>query len=64
MKVGDLVKFTGSSLPSQGLRHTGIVMKVWSAGRPHKKQSADILWDSGDILRTSIHMMEVVNECR
>ena len=61
MKIGDLVKFTGSWLPSQGLRRTGIVMKVWSNGRTHKKQSADILWDSGDLHQSSIHMLEIIS---
>ena len=63
MKIGDLVKFTGSSLPSQGLRRVGIVMGVGSS-LGSTGQSADILWDSGDIIRSSAHMVEVINESR
>lgn len=66
MKVGDLVKFTGSWGPtvSPGDQRVGIVMKIWTNGRTQKKQSADVLWDNGHFLQSSIHMMEVISESR
>ena len=66
MKVGDLVKFIGTWGPTvkQGEMRTGIVMKVWTNGRTRKIQSADILWDNGELKAISTqNSLEVVKEC-
>ena len=67
MKVGDLVKFVGTWGPTvrQGERQTGIVMKVWTNGRTKKIQSADILWDNGELEAMSTqNSLKVLNESR
>ena len=66
MKVCDLVKFIGTWGPTvkQGEMRTGIVMKVWTNGRTRKIQSADILWDNGELKAISTqNSLEVVKEC-
>ena len=64
LKIGDLIKFKGtwSSSITPGERRTGIVMEVWTNGRTRMQQSADILWDNGDLSKQfGIHSVEVVN---
>ena len=65
MQVGDLIKFKGTwgSSVSPGERRTGIVMEVWTNGRTHKQQGADILWDNGDFTKQfSVDNVEVISE--
>ena len=67
MKVGDLVKFIGTwgLAVKPGERQTGVVMKVWTNGRTKKVQSADILWDNGELaVMSTQNSLEVVNENR
>jgi hypothetical protein len=67
MKVGDLVKFIGTWGPTvkPGERQTGVVMKVWTNGRTRKIQSAEVLWDNGELEAMSTQKsLEVVNESR
>ena len=67
MKIGDLIKFKGTwgSSVTPGERQTGIVMEVWTNGRTHKQQSADILWDNGYFsMHFSVENVEVINESR
>ena len=67
MKVGDLVKFIGTWVPTvkPGERQTGVVMKIWTNGRTKKVQSADILWDNGELAAMSTqNSLEVINANR
>jgi len=66
MKIGDLIRFTGSWGPNvpQSERRSGIVMQIWSDGRSGVIRSADILWDNGDWTQSNVKNMEVVNESR
>ena len=67
MKVGDLVKFIGTWGPTvkPGERCTGVVMKVWTNGMTKKVQSADILWDNGELEAMSTqNSLKVVNANR
>ena len=68
MKIGDLIKFTGSwsSSVTPGERQTGIVMQVWTNGRTRKQQGADILWDNGNFSKhfSVQHNIEVINGSR
>lgn len=67
MKVGDLVKFIGTWGPTvkPGERLTGVVMKIWTNGRTKKVQSADILWDNGELAAMSTqNSLEIINESR
>ena len=67
MKVGDLVKFIGTWGPTvkTGERQTGVVMKIWTNGRTKKVQSADILWDNGELAAMSTqNSLEVINANR
>ena len=65
MKIGDLIKFKGTwgDSVTPGERRTGIVMEVWTNGRTRMQQSADILWDNGEISKQfGVHHIEVINE--
>ena len=67
LKIGDLIKFTGSWGPSitPGERRTGIVMQVWINGRTRQQQGADILWDNGEFSEQfSVGNVEVTSESR
>ena len=66
MRVGDLIKFTGSWGPTvvPGERRTGIVIQVWTNGRTGRIQSADIFWDNGDCTATLTSQLEVSSESR
>lgn len=67
MKIGDLIKFTGTwgSSVVPGERRTGIVIQVWTNGRTGRIQSADIFWDNGDMgWKHSAQMVEVISESR
>lgn len=63
MKIGDMVKFTGTWGPSVAgdkAPQTGVVIETWST---HSiLRSVDVLWDNGDIRQASASLVEVVNE--
>lgn len=61
MKIGDLIKFTGTWVEPNGPK-TGIVMEVWSSGRTRQVSSVDVLWDSGKIGNVLASSVTVVNE--
>lgn len=63
MKIGDLIKFTGSwdaHTLARGRGRSGVVTKVWINGRTGKIQSADVFWDNGDCTATLTKWLEVV----
>ena len=65
MKVGDLVKFTGSwSSWVHDQPKTGIVMEVWTNGRTGRISGVDVLWDSGRLGNVLAGSVKVVNESR
>ena len=66
MKIGDLIKFTGSWGPTvaSGERRTGVITEVWTNGRTGRIQTADVFWDNGDCTSTIATLLEVSNESR
>ena len=66
MRIGDLIKFTGSWGMSitPGERRTGVVMEVWTNGRTGRIAGLDVLWDNGDYSHIGSHAAEVINENR
>tara|TARA_B100000131_G_scaffold236699_1_gene228736 strand:- start:112 stop:309 length:198 start_codon:yes stop_codon:yes gene_type:complete len=65
MKVGDLIKFTGSWQRERPDKpKTGVIMEVWTNGRTRRVSAVDVLWDSGRIGNVLAGSVEVINESR
>jgi hypothetical protein len=64
MKVGDLVRFSGTLKDvSTGPRPTAVILNMWY-NHKDKLQQVDILWASGSVRRMRADIFEVINECR
>jgi hypothetical protein len=65
MKIGDMVKFTGTwgtAVARDNAPQTGVVIETWWI-RCILRQ-VDVLWDNGDIRQAMASQVEVISECR
>jgi len=65
MKVGDLVKFTGTwgtAVARDNAPQTGVVIETWWVRRILRQ--VDVLWDNGDIRQAMASQVKVVNANR
>ena len=64
MKVGDVVRFTGSWRPGGFKPGVGIVMETWTNGRTKKMSSASVFWENGAHGNVLVENLEVISESR
>jgi hypothetical protein len=63
MKIGDMIKFTGSwgtAVDKDNAPQTGVVIETWMT-RGVLRQ-VDVLWDNGDVRQAMVSQVEVVSE--
>ena len=64
MKVGDLVRFTGSWRPSGTKPTIGVITKTWYNGRTKKMSTADVFWLNGTNHNVMVQHLKVISESR
>jgi hypothetical protein len=65
MKIGDLVKFTGTwgtAVAIDNAPQIGVVIETWTVRRILRQ--VDVLWDNGDIRQAMASQVKVINANR